>query len=143
MQDSATEGKDEVRPRRPGKGVWKKLLASPPGLWFIANVLQLRNRNRFSPARFLVALVVVGALVTVGFLAVSPKAHACLHKHHNAPDHDCVIKHFSDGKLLVPVLDTPLPEAVCGESLSPVAPAAIIVPPVSHLLPAGRAPPTV
>ena len=105
--------------------------------------MQLHNRNRFSPVRFLVALAAVCALVTVGFLAVSPKAHACLHAHHNAPDHDCVVKHFSDGKLLVSVLDAELPQAVCGESLSPVAPASIFVPPVSHLLPAGRAPPTV
>ena len=93
--------------------------------------------------RFLVALAAVCALVTVGFLAVSPQAHACLHKHHNAPDHDCIVKHLADGKLLVPVLDTPLPDAVCGESLSPVPPASIFVPPASYLLPAGRAPPTV
>ena len=117
-------------------------LASPPGLWFFANVLQLRNRNRFSPARFLVALAVVCALVTVGFLAVSPQAHACLHKHHNAPDHDCIVKHLADGKLLLPVLDAELPEALCGESLPPVALTSIFVPPVSHRLPAGRAPPT-
>ena len=114
-----------------------------PGLWFIANVLQLRHHNHFSPARFLVALAAVCALVTVGFLAVSPVAHACLHAHHNAPDHDCMVKHLADGKLLVPVLDTPLPDAVCGESLSPVPPASIFVPPASYLLPAGRAPPTV
>ena len=117
-------------------------LASPPGLWFIANVLQLRNRNRFSPARFLVALAVVCALVTVGFLAVSPQAHACLHAHHSAPDHDCIVKHLADGKLLLPVLDAELPEALCGESLPPVALTSIFVPPVSHRLPAGRAPPT-
>ena len=93
--------------------------------------------------RFLVALAAVCALVTVGFLAVSPQAHACLHKHPNAPDHDCIVKHLADGKLLVPVLDTELPAALCGESLSPGAPAALVVPPVSHRLPAGRAPPTV
>ena len=85
----------------------------------------------------------VCALVTVGFLAVSPKAHACHHAHHNAPDHDCIVKHLADGKLLVPMLDTELPQAVCGKSLSPAAPVSIFVPPVSHLLPAGRAPPTV
>ena len=105
--------------------------------------MQLRNRNRFSPVRFLVALAAVCALVTVGFLAVSPQAHACLHKHPNAPDHDCIVKHLADGKLLVPVLDTELPAALCGESLSPVALTSIFVPPVSHRLPAGRAPPTV
>lgn len=83
------------------------------------------------------------ALVTIGFLAVSPKAHACIHAHHKAPDHDCVVKHFADGKLLVPMLDTPLPEAVCSESLAPVSPVSIFIPPVSNRLPAGRAPPTV
>ena len=117
-------------------------LASPPGLWLLAIVLHLRRHNRFSPARFLVALAVVCALVTVGFLAVSPQAHACLHKHHNAPDHDCIVKHLADGKLLLPVLDAELPEALCGESLPPVALTSIFVPPVSHRLPAGRAPPT-
>ena len=85
----------------------------------------------------------VCALVTIGFLAASPKAHACIHAHHSAPDHDCVIKHFADGKLLLPVLDAELPVAVRGESRSPASPASIFVPPVSHLLPAGRAPPTV
>ena len=94
-------------------------------------------------ARFLVALVAVCALVTVGFLAVSPVAHACLHAHHNAPDHDCAVKHLADGKLLVPILDAVLPDVILGDSLSPVAPVSIFVPPVSHLLPAGRAPPTV
>ena len=121
----------------------KIALASPAGFWLLANALQLRRQNYSSPARCLVALTVVCALVTVSFLAVSPKAHACLHAHHDAPNHDCIVKHLADGKLLLPVLDTPLPEAVCGESLSPVAPASIFVPPVSHLLPAGRAPPTV
>lgn len=105
--------------------------------------MQLRNRNRFSPARFLIALAAACALVVVGFLAVSPRAHACLHAHHQAPDHDCIVKHLADGKLLLPVLDAPLPAAVWGESLSPLAPASIFVPPVSHRLPAGRAPPTV
>lgn len=123
----------------------RKTLASATRSCLIATTLQLscQLRRRFSPARLLVALAVVGALVAVGFLAVCPKAHACLHAHHNAPDHDCVVKHLADGKLLVPVLDAELPEAVWGESLSPAAPASIFVPPVSHLLPAGRAPPTV
>ena len=92
--------------------------------------------------RLLVALAVVCALVAVGFLAVSPKAHACIHAHHNAPDHDCVVKHFADGKLLLPVLDAALPVFVLGESLSPIAPVFPFLPPVSHRLPAGRAPPT-
>ena len=126
------------------KAAGKKLLASSPNVWLIAITLQLtRHQHRFSPARLLVALAVVCALVAVGFLAVCPKAHACVHAHHNAPDHDCIVKHLADGKLLVPVLDAELPQAVWGESLSPVAPASIFVPPVSHLLPAGRAPPTV
>ena len=128
---------------RSGPRGGKLPLASPSGLWLLANVLQLRHQNHLSPARLLVALAMVCALVTVGFLAVSPKAHACVHAHHNAPDHDCVVKHFADGKLLVPVLDAQLPEAVWGESLSPAAPVSFFVPPVSHLLPAGRAPPTV
>ncbi|MEN9572741.1 MAG: hypothetical protein RL514_596 [Verrucomicrobiota bacterium] len=85
----------------------------------------------------------VCALVTVGFLAVSPKAHACLHAHHHAPDHDCVVKHLADGKLLVPILDVVLPDAILGESLSLAARPSLFVPPVSHRLPAGRAPPTV
>ena len=50
---------------------------------------------------------------------------------------------LADGKLLLPVLDAELPEALCGKSLSPVSPTSIFVPPVSHRLPAGRAPPTV
>ncbi len=82
------------------------------------------------------------ALMAVGFLAVCPKAHACVHVHHDAPDHDCVVKHFADGKLLLPVLDLPLPAAVWGESLSPAVLTSSFVPPVSLLLPAGRAPPT-
>jgi hypothetical protein len=105
--------------------------------------LQLRSRNCFSPVRFLVALAAVCALVTVGYLAVSPKAHACLHAHHNAPDHDCVAKHLADGKLLVPVLDAVLPDAVLGDARSPVSPVTLFVPPVPHRLPTGRAPPTV
>lgn len=123
---------------------WReKSLASSPGLWLLAPDLQHRRCNRFSPVRFFVALAVVCALVTVGFLAVSPKAHACLHAHHNAPDHDCVVKHLADGKLLVPILDAVLPDAVLGEALPPVSPVSLFVPPVSHRLPAGRAPPTV
>ncbi len=112
-------------------------------VWLILPVLQLRRQQHlFSPARFLVALAAVCALVTVGFLAVSPKAHACLHAHHDAPDHDCIVKHLADGKLLLPLLDATLPVTLCAESLSPVAPVSIFVPPVSHRLPAGRAPPT-
>lgn len=119
-------------------------LASSSGVCLIASALQPGRRpSRFSPARLLVVLAMVCALVTVGFLVVSPKAHACVHAHHNAPDHDCVAKHLADGKLLLPVLAAELPEAVWGETLSPVAPASLFVPPVSHLLPAGRAPPTV
>ncbi len=126
------------------KTAGKRFLASSPNVWLIAIDLQLtRHQHRCSPTRFLVVLAVACALVTVGLLAVSPQAHACLHAHHSAPDHDCVIKHLADGKLLLPVLDTPLPAAVWGESLSPAVPAAIFVPPVSHRLPAGRAPPTV
>lgn len=109
----------------------------------IAATLQPGRHNRFSPVRFLVALAAVCALVTVGFLAVSPKAHACVHAHHNAPDHDCVVKHLADGKLLVPVLDAVLPGAVLGDALPPVSPVSLFVPPVPHRLPAGRAPPTV
>ncbi len=118
-------------------------LASSSSLWLLANVLQLNRQNHLSPARLLVALALVCALVAIGFLAVSPKAHACVHAHHNAPDHDCVVKHFADGKLLLPVLDAELPAAVRGGSRSPAAPTSILVAPVSHLLPAGRAPPTV
>ncbi len=105
--------------------------------------MQFCRHKRLSPARFLAALAAVCALVTVGFLAVSPKAHACLHAHHNAPDHDCVVKHLADGKLLVPVLDTVLPDAVLGEVLPPASPVSLCVPPFPHRLPAGRAPPTV
>jgi hypothetical protein len=105
--------------------------------------LQIPAHNRFSPARFLVALAAVCALVTVGFLAVSPKAHACVHAHHDSPDHDCVVKHLADGKLLVPRLDAVLPAAVLGEALPPVVPVSLFVPPVPHRLPAGRAPPMV
>ena len=112
-------------------------------LCLLAISLQLRRNNCFSLSRFLVALALACALVTIGFLAVSPKAHTCIHAHHNAPDHDCLVKHFADGKLLVSVLDTPLSEAVYGESLSPVSPVSIFCPPISHRLPAGRAPPTV
>jgi len=114
-----------------------------PGLWLLATDLQLRRHNRFSPVWFLVALAAVCALVTVGFLAVSPKAHACLHADHNAPDHDCVVKHLADGKLLVPILDAVLPDAVLGEALPLVSPVSLFVLPVPHRLPAGRAPPTV
>ncbi|KAF0173211.1 MAG: hypothetical protein FD161_3878 [Limisphaerales bacterium] len=125
------------------KTVREKSLASSPRLWLLAVTLQSSRPNRFSPVRFLVALAAVCALVTVGFLAVSPEAHACLHAHHNAPDHDCVVKHLADGKLLVPVLDTPLPDAVLGDALPPGSPVSLFVPPVPHRLPAGRAPPTV
>ena len=123
--------------------VREKSLASSPRLWLLAVTLQSSRPNRFSPVRFLVALAAVCALVTVGFLAVSPKAHACLHAHHNAPDHDCVVKHLADGKLLVHILDALLPDAVLGEALPPISPVSLFVPPVSHRLPAGRAPPTV
>ena len=119
-------------------------LASGVRVCLIAPTLQpSRRQHRLSPARLLVALAVACSLVVIGFLAVSPTAHACLHAHHNAPDHDCVVKHLADGKLLLPVLDAALPAAVLGESLSPAVPASIFVPPVSHLLPAGRAPPTI
>ena len=133
--------------RAPSVG-WLRVLGKIPlprhgRVWLILRVLQLRRQQLSSPARFFVALAVACALVTVGFLAVSPKAHACLHAHHQAPDHDCVVKHLADGKLLVPVLDAVLPGAVLGEALTPAIPVSLFVPPVSHRLPAGRAPPTV
>jgi hypothetical protein len=87
------------------------------------------------------ALAVVCAVVVVGFLAVSPKAHACVHAHHHAPDHDCMAKHFSDGKVLLTVLDAPIPGwsgIVVG---APVDPAPVFLPFDFSRLPAGRAPP--
>ncbi|NBR85719.1 MAG: hypothetical protein EB141_01070 [Verrucomicrobia bacterium] len=100
------------------------------------------RQHRFFPLRCAVAVAVACALVVMGFLAASPQAHACLHAHHNAPDHDCFVKHLGDGKLLLPVLGTPLPEATGGELLAPIATPSLFVPPVPHRLPAGRAPPT-
>ena len=79
----------------------------------------------------------------LGFLAVSPTAHACLHEHHDAPDHDCVIKHFTDGKVLLPVMDTPLSDALLAVGIGPAPLFSVALPQVPHRLPAGRAPPTV
>ncbi|NBV21683.1 MAG: hypothetical protein EBS05_07145 [Proteobacteria bacterium] len=103
---------------------------------------QNRHQPRFSLSRFLVAVLVLCAVVLMGFAAVSPQTHACLHEHHDAADHDCVIKQFSDGKCLTtgPVSGAPLIAWV----IQPVAatPVTVFLPPVPYLLPAGRAPPT-
>jgi len=103
--------------------------------------LQLAVQPRFSLARFAVALVVAFALVVVGFLAVSPKAHACVHADHQAPDHDCMAKHFSDGKVLLTVVGAPVPGLSRIVVAAPVAPAPFFLPFDFNRLPAGRAPP--
>ena len=108
---------------------------------FNATALQLTRQPRFSLARFVAALAVACALVVVGFLAVSPKAHACVHAHHHAPDHDCMAKHFSDGKVLLTLLDAPVPGLSGIVVAAPVTPATIFLPFDSSRLPAGRAPP--
>ncbi len=133
-----------TRKAAPRAALRQILLAHRNEQCLIATDLQLSRRQpRFSLPRFLIAVLVVCAVVAVSFLAVSPRAHACLHAHHQSADHDCVIKHLADGKVLLPALDAPLPAAVWGLSLAPVAPLSLFVPPVSHRLPAGRAPPTV
>jgi hypothetical protein len=103
--------------------------------------LQLYRKLRCSPARLLVALAVACALVVVGFLAVSPKAHACVHAHHQAPDHDCFAKHFADGKVLLTVLDAPAPGLAALTFAAPVPPPPLFLPADFRRLPAGRAPP--
>jgi hypothetical protein len=80
-------------------------------------------------------------LVVVGFLAVSPKAHACVHAHHNAPDHDCFAKHFADGKVLLTVLDAPLPGLEAPTFATPFPSSPLHLPFDFRRLPAGRAPP--
>ena len=82
------------------------------------------------------------AVVVLGFLAVSPTAHACLHEHHDAADHDCVIKRFTDGKVLLSVVGAPLPDALLAEGIAPAPLFSVFLPQVPHRLPAGRAPPT-
>ena len=103
--------------------------------------MQLNRHLRSSLGRLLVALVVACALVVVGFLAVSPKAQACVHAHHHAPDHDGLAKHFGDGKVLLTVLDAPLPGLGALVFAKPVPPAPLFLSPDFRRLPAGRAPP--
>ena len=91
----------------------------------------------------MVASALACAVVVLGFFAVSPTAHACIHEHHDAADHDCVIKHFAHGKLLLPVVDAPLPDALLAEGIAPAPLVSVSLPQVPHRLPAGRAPPTV
>lgn len=86
-------------------------------------------------------MAVACALVVVGFIAVSPKAHACVHAHHHAPDHDCFAKHFADGKVLLTVLDAPMPGLVELTFAVPVRPGSLFLPFDFRRLPAGRAPP--
>ena len=90
----------------------------------------------------MVALAVACAVAVLGFLAVSPAAHACLHEHSDASDHDCIVKHFGQGKLLLPVVDAPLPDALLAEGIAPAPLVSVSLPQVPHRLPAGRAPPT-
>ncbi|MFA6547202.1 MAG: hypothetical protein WCS99_22485 [Limisphaerales bacterium] len=101
------------------------------------------HQSRFSPTRFLVAVLMAFAVVTLGFLSVSPAAHACLHAQHDAADHDCVIQHFAQGKLLASDFEPALPVVALSELPADESPASVFLPHVSHLLPAGRAPPTV
>lgn len=103
--------------------------------------MQFIRQPRFAPARFLAALLAGCALVVAGFLAASPKAHACVHAHHHAPDHDCFAKHFADGKGLLTVFDAPLPGLAEVTFAAPVPPATLFLPADFRRLPAGRAPP--
>lgn len=103
--------------------------------------MQDNRQPRCSPARLLVALAVACALVAVGVVAASPKAHTCVHAHHHAPDHDCLAKHFADGKVLLTVLDAPLPGLAALAFAAPVPPAPLFLPADFRRLPAGRAPP--
>ena len=116
-------------------------LALQTGRALNAIALQLNRQPRLSPMRLMVAMVVACALVVIGFLAVSPQAHACVHAHHNAPDHDCLAKHFGDGKVLLTVLDAPLPGLGALVFTKPVPPAPLFLPADFRRLPAGRAPP--
>ena len=123
------------------KRLVQKTLAQTTGESLIASGLQNHRQPRVTIARLLVALAVACAVVVVGFIAVSPKAHACVHAHHNAPDHDCFAKHFSDGKVILTVLAAPLPglpEVLVAPS---VAAASLFLPFDFRRLPAGRAPP--
>lgn len=120
---------------------FENCLAPPPTWGLIAIDLQLNRHLRSSLGRLLLALVVACSLVVVGFLAVSPKAHACVHAHHNAPDHDCFAKHFADGKVLLTVLDAPLPGLDAPTFAAPDSPAPLHLPFDFRRLPAGRAPP--
>lgn len=118
-----------------------KMLALSANQSLIASALQNSLQTRPAIARIIAALAVACALVVAGFVAVSPKAHACVHAHHHAPDHDCFAKHFSDGKVLLTVLAAPvpgLPEIVVA---APAAGSPLFLPFDFRRFPAGRAPP--